>query len=458
MNAAIAIGLTLTHKNPEGMVGWSTGQWGYHGDDGKFFISRQKGLEYGPIFSVGDVVGCGVLSDGTVYFTINGIFLGLPASAETKIPHFSNVYTTVSVMGNDARVRFVYNPSSFVYQPKEIFTAHQYLEDLPNKYARINLDVAQQVFGTDSLPILALLRDTLQIDPDVSATLIHALCIGNPSLFRDLTEHPLYLQLLDSKSSYAIELLRLVEKRIRQVPKLEHKQAITPVVIPASPVASSVPTSPIGIPVTTAAKVSNVSSGSPGISGKVSPVHTPNQQSPNQAYANPSEQAKSTFTLGNVVQGIWGLMGQPKNTERAQEAPSYPAASVGGLTGSGSYTTTSSISSAAPTEQQLTELVKKILVDGGQATTARINLWVCLSEDLEDIRDLVLTSDQMSIQGLTAALLEVFEELGFAEFSVKKIEKIAKVDTEIVRVRINTDKSVQMLKSNDKLIFYVQKK
>ena len=57
--------------------GWEKQSYGYHGDDGQSFSSSGTGKPYGPTFTTGDVIGCGVnMIDNTVFYTKNGIKLG----------------------------------------------------------------------------------------------------------------------------------------------------------------------------------------------------------------------------------------------------------------------------------------------------------------------------------------------------------------------------------------------
>lgn len=68
-------------------IGWDKQSYGYHGDDGHSFCSSGTGQPYGPTFTTGDVIGCGVnLVDNTCFYTKNGHYLGtaftdLPVSA-----------------------------------------------------------------------------------------------------------------------------------------------------------------------------------------------------------------------------------------------------------------------------------------------------------------------------------------------------------------------------------------
>lgn len=58
------------------MLGWDKGSWGYHGDSGELFTSKER-TNYGQSYAKGDIVGCGVDFDKEVaFFTLNGKYLG----------------------------------------------------------------------------------------------------------------------------------------------------------------------------------------------------------------------------------------------------------------------------------------------------------------------------------------------------------------------------------------------
>jgi len=61
------------------LPGWrDLGSIAYHGDDGKLFGSGDGDEPpYGPTYTAGDVVGCGVdFVNDRIFFTKNGEFLG----------------------------------------------------------------------------------------------------------------------------------------------------------------------------------------------------------------------------------------------------------------------------------------------------------------------------------------------------------------------------------------------
>ncbi|KAF4520497.1 hypothetical protein B566_EDAN004748 [Ephemera danica] len=82
----MGIGLSAQGVNMNRLPGWDKHSYGYHGDDGHSFCSSGTGQPYGPTFTTGDVVGCGInLIDGVCFYTKNGHNLGI---AFTDLPPF----------------------------------------------------------------------------------------------------------------------------------------------------------------------------------------------------------------------------------------------------------------------------------------------------------------------------------------------------------------------------------
>lgn len=95
------------------MEGWDNDSWGYHGDDGHSFQECGTGDKYGPQFTTGDVVGCGVdLIHKTAFYTKNGTFLG-PAFKSIKT--HMDLYPCVGLrtVGERVSVNFGQNPFVF---------------------------------------------------------------------------------------------------------------------------------------------------------------------------------------------------------------------------------------------------------------------------------------------------------------------------------------------------------
>jgi len=75
----IAIGLSTKHFNTTSkMPGWDQFSYGYHSDDGGIYHNNGTMIQkYGPSFTIGDTIGCGICyKTSSIFFTKNGLFLG----------------------------------------------------------------------------------------------------------------------------------------------------------------------------------------------------------------------------------------------------------------------------------------------------------------------------------------------------------------------------------------------
>lgn len=89
----MGIGLSAHGVNVNRLPGWDKHSYGYHGDDGHSFCSSGTGQPYGPTFTTGDVIGCGVnLVENTAFYTKNGHHLGI---AFTDLPVRRKISVTV---------------------------------------------------------------------------------------------------------------------------------------------------------------------------------------------------------------------------------------------------------------------------------------------------------------------------------------------------------------------------
>ncbi|XP_047000960.1 ran-binding protein 9 [Schistocerca americana] len=112
----MGIGLSAQGVNMNRLPGWDKHSYGYHGDDGHSFCSSGTGQPYGPTFTTGDVIGCGVnLVDNTCFYTKNGHNLGV---AFTDLP--PNLYPTVGLQTPGEVVDANFGQSPFVFDIEDM--------------------------------------------------------------------------------------------------------------------------------------------------------------------------------------------------------------------------------------------------------------------------------------------------------------------------------------------------
>ncbi|KAM3477215.1 hypothetical protein MY5147_002817 [Beauveria neobassiana] len=119
----IAIGFSTKAASTARPVGWEPESWGYHADDGRCFSGQNIGRPFGPTFTVGDVIGCGVnFRDRTSFFTKNGVKLGVAFQDITKnrlYPSVSLKKTGEHVLVNFGQTPFVYNIDDMMREQRE---------------------------------------------------------------------------------------------------------------------------------------------------------------------------------------------------------------------------------------------------------------------------------------------------------------------------------------------------
>ncbi|KUI74076.1 Ran-binding protein 10 [Cytospora mali] len=116
-NDTIGIGFSSKTVALNRAPGWEPESWGYHGDDGHCFASQSAGKHYGPTFTTGDTIGCGVnFGTGTAFFTKNGKDLDT-AFREVR----GKLYPSVGMKkpGEHVRVNFGQTPFKEIQQLEE---------------------------------------------------------------------------------------------------------------------------------------------------------------------------------------------------------------------------------------------------------------------------------------------------------------------------------------------------
>ncbi|XP_063852377.1 ran-binding protein 9-like [Scylla paramamosain] len=112
----MGIGLSSQGVNMNRLPGWDKNSFGYHGDDGHSFCSSGSGHPYGPTFTTGDVIGCGInLIDNVCFYTKNGHYLGV---AFADLP--SQLYPTVGLQTPGEVVDANFGQSPFVFDIGEM--------------------------------------------------------------------------------------------------------------------------------------------------------------------------------------------------------------------------------------------------------------------------------------------------------------------------------------------------
>ncbi|KAI8337545.1 concanavalin A-like lectin/glucanase domain-containing protein [Chlamydoabsidia padenii] len=78
----IGIGFCTKKNDLERLPGWDKDSYGYHGDDGHAFAGSGIGDSYGPKFTSGDIIGCGVnFTSESAFYTKNGLLIGTAFSS-----------------------------------------------------------------------------------------------------------------------------------------------------------------------------------------------------------------------------------------------------------------------------------------------------------------------------------------------------------------------------------------
>ncbi|XP_047127074.1 ran-binding protein 9 isoform X2 [Hydra vulgaris] len=112
----IGIGLCTQSVNMNKLPGWEKDSYGYHADDGHSFCTSGAGEVYGPTFTTGDVIGCGVnLIDRNCFYTKNGVNLGI--AFRDIIP---NLFPTVGLQTPGEIVDVNFGQQPFVYDINEV--------------------------------------------------------------------------------------------------------------------------------------------------------------------------------------------------------------------------------------------------------------------------------------------------------------------------------------------------
>ena len=108
----ISIGFSGPKVALNRLPGWEPDSWAYHSDDGIAITSTSPGRPYGPKYSSGDVIGCGVnFRTGNCFFTKNGNHLGKAFDGIKG----SELYPSVGIKKPQEHLRANFGQTPFIF-------------------------------------------------------------------------------------------------------------------------------------------------------------------------------------------------------------------------------------------------------------------------------------------------------------------------------------------------------
>ncbi|OAD03578.1 hypothetical protein MUCCIDRAFT_178831 [Mucor lusitanicus CBS 277.49] len=139
-----AVGLCNASHALDKLPGASLGSFGYHGQNGQTYKQNAQGTAYGPTYAHGDVIGCGVnYFDGTVFFTKNGISLGvafdsIDLSSQVLYPCIGLSTQGEKMTANFGHAEFAFDIAQYIK-----VMCHESVE--PSPQDRYKVDIKSQV-------------------------------------------------------------------------------------------------------------------------------------------------------------------------------------------------------------------------------------------------------------------------------------------------------------------------
>uniref|UniRef100_A0A7N0RDZ8 Uncharacterized protein n=1 Tax=Kalanchoe fedtschenkoi TaxID=63787 RepID=A0A7N0RDZ8_KALFE len=110
----VSIGFTTDAFKKKRQPGWEANSYGYHGDDGLLYRGHGRGDPFGPTYTTGDTVGCGInYASQEIFFTKNGSEVG-KTPKDVKDP----LYPTVAVHSQNEEVTVNFGKEPFIFDLK----------------------------------------------------------------------------------------------------------------------------------------------------------------------------------------------------------------------------------------------------------------------------------------------------------------------------------------------------
>ncbi|TLD38310.1 ran-binding protein [Venturia nashicola] len=142
----ISIGFSGPKVTLNRLPGWEPDSWAYHGDDGLTFSCSASGKNYGPKYSTGDVIGCGVnFRTGHAFFTKNGVNLGESSQMgeQVRMKKVKPLDCRIAKLAASSGTAFGSIKSDRLYPAVGM--------KRPNEHLRVNFGQSEFVFDIDSM-------------------------------------------------------------------------------------------------------------------------------------------------------------------------------------------------------------------------------------------------------------------------------------------------------------------
>ncbi|OBZ90270.1 Ran-binding protein 10 [Choanephora cucurbitarum] len=181
LDGLFAIGLCSLQHKLDVLPGHDAFSFGYHGQSGQIFKQKQA-QDYGPNYSSGDVIGCGVnFATGNVFFTKNGIFLGSAFEFDTDASYYPCV--GLSTPGERMTANFGQEPFLFDivhYIKDQHVSFNQSIQSYSKDKASIDQMVASYLIHLGYTETAkSLLKNSHQLNPTKQET---SVCLSDDDI------------------------------------------------------------------------------------------------------------------------------------------------------------------------------------------------------------------------------------------------------------------------------------
>jgi SAM-dependent methyltransferase len=113
----ITVGLAPQQLSVYMVPGATNISYGYESTGNKLYNNEH--LLYGPSFTVGDTIGCGITPEGAIYYTKNGEFIGIAHYPITSKVENKDLFCTIALHSSSAAVRVNFGQENFKFNTEQ---------------------------------------------------------------------------------------------------------------------------------------------------------------------------------------------------------------------------------------------------------------------------------------------------------------------------------------------------